>query len=570
MKASHYYIETFKEVPSEAELPSHQLMLRAGLIRKIAAGLYTWMPLGLRVLKKIERIVREEMNQAGAIELLMPTVQPSSLWQESGRWQKYGKELLRFQDRHGKDFCYGPTHEEVITDLMRNHLTSYKQMPINFYQIQMKFRDEIRPRFGVMRAREFIMKDGYSFHADEASLRETYQKMYTCYSNIFKRMGLKFRAVAADNGTIGGSSSHEFQVIAKNGEDLIAYSTVSDYAANIELTPLSRSSGERRPANEILQLKATPGVKTINALVAYLHISIKRTIKAIVVEGEKDIPVLLLLRGDHQLNEIKASHLKGVKGPLRFCSEEMLQDFFNSEGGFLGPFGFKGLVYADYALEKGSDWVVGANQKDHHYLGFNFGRDSTEPQFVDMRNAEEGDPSPDGQGTLKLARGIEVGHIFELGDQYSQAMQVKFLDQDSHSKTIKMGCYGLGISRVMAASIEQNHDDKGIIWPLALAPFAVVIVPMSYHKSALVKQYSDQLYQELMSAGLEVLLDDRDERAGVLLNDSELIGIPHRLVIGAKNLEKGVIEYQRRGLDQIEKINTENILSHLLNLINKV
>ena len=570
MKASHYYIETFKEVPSEAELPSHQLMLRAGLIRKIAAGLYTWMPLGLRVLKKIERIVREEMNQAGAIELLMPTVQPSSLWQESGRWQKYGKELLRFQDRHGKDFCYGPTHEEVITDLMRNHLTSYKQMPINFYQIQMKFRDEIRPRFGVMRAREFIMKDGYSFHADEASLRETYQKMYTCYSNIFKRMGLKFRAVAADNGTIGGSSSHEFQVIAKNGEDLIAYSTVSDYAANIELTPLSRSSGERRPANEILQLKATPGVKTINALVAYLHISIKRTIKAIVVEGEKDIPVLLLLRGDHQLNEIKASHLKGVKGPLRFCSEEMLQDFFNSEGGFLGPFGFKGLVYADYALEKGSDWVVGANQKDHHYLGFNFGRDSTEPQFVDMRNAEEGDPSPDGQGTLKLARGIEVGHIFELGDQYSQAMQVKFLDQDGHSKTIKMGCYGLGISRVMAASIEQNHDDKGIIWPLALAPFAVVIVPMSYHKSALVKQYSDQLYQELMSAGLEVLLDDRDERAGVLLNDSELIGIPHRLVIGAKNLEKGVIEYQQRGLDQIEKINAENILSHLLNLINKV
>lgn len=570
MKASHYYIETFKEVPSEAELPSHQLMLRAGLIRKIAAGLYTWMPLGLRVLKKIERIVREEMNQAGAIELLMPTVQPSSLWQESGRWQKYGKELLRFQDRHGKDFCYGPTHEEVITDLMRNHLTSYKQMPINFYQIQMKFRDEIRPRFGVMRAREFIMKDGYSFHADEASLRETYQKMYACYSNIFKRMGLKFRAVAADNGTIGGSSSHEFQVIAKNGEDLIAYSTVSDYAANIELTPLSRSSGERRPANEILQLKATPGVKTINALAAYLHISIERTIKAIVVEGEKDIPVLLLLRGDHQLNEIKASHLKGVKGPLRFCSEEMLQDFFNSEGGFLGPFGFKGLVYADYALEKGSDWVVGANQKDHHYLGFNFGRDSTEPQFVDMRNAEEGDPSPDGQGTLKLARGIEVGHIFELGDQYSQAMQVKFLDQDGHSKTIKMGCYGLGISRVMAASIEQNHDDKGIIWPLALAPFAVVIVPMSYHKSALVKQYSDQLYQELMSAGLEVLLDDRDERAGVLLNDSELIGIPHRLVIGAKNLEKGVIEYQQRGLDQIEKINTENILSHLLNLINKV
>ena len=570
MKASHYYIETFKEVPSEAELPSHQLMLRAGLIRKIAAGLYTWMPLGLRVLKKIERIVREEMNQAGAIELLMPTVQPSSLWQESGRWQKYGKELLRFQDRHGKDFCYGPTHEEVITDLMRNHLTSYKQMPINFYQIQMKFRDEIRPRFGVMRAREFIMKDGYSFHADEASLRETYQKMYTCYSNIFKRMGLKFRAVAADNGTIGGSSSHEFQVIAKNGEDLIAYSTVSDYAANIELTPLSRSSGERRPANEILQLKATPGVKTINALVAYLHISIERTIKAIVVEGEKDIPVLLLLRGDHQLNEIKASHLKGVKGPLRFCSEEMLQDFFNSEGGFLGPFGFKGLVYADYALEKGSDWVVGANQKDHHYLGFNFGRDSTEPQFVDMRNAEEGDPSPDGQGTLKLARGIEVGHIFELGDQYSQAMQVKFLDQDGHSKTIKMGCYGLGISRVMAASIEQNHDDKGIIWPLALAPFAVVIVPISYHKSALVKQYSDQLYQELMSAGLEVLLDDRDERAGVLLNDSELIGIPHRLVIGAKNLEKGVIEYQQRGLDQIEKINAENILSHLLNLINKV
>lgn len=570
MKASHYYIETFKEVPSEAELPSHQLMLRAGLIRKTAAGLYTWMPLGCRVLQKIERIVREEMDQAGAIELLMPTVQPASLWQESGRWQKYGKELLRFQDRHGKDFCYGPTHEEVITDLMRNHLTSYKQMPVNFYQIQTKFRDEIRPRFGVMRAREFIMKDGYSFHADEVSLHETYQKMYTCYSNIFKRMGLKFRAVAADNGSIGGSSSHEFQVIAKNGEDLIAYSTVSDYAANIELTPLARLPGERKPANEALQLKATPGIKTINALVAYLHISIERTIKAIVVEGEKDTPVLLLLRGDHQLNEVKASHLKGVKKPLHFCSEEVLQDFFNSESGFLGPCGFKGLVYADYALEKGSDWVVGANQKDHHYLGFNFDRDSTEPQFVDIRNAEEGDPSPDGQGTLKLARGIEVGHIFELGEQYSRAMQAKFLDQDGHSKTIKMGCYGLGISRVMAASIEQNHDDKGIIWPLALAPFTVVIVPMNYHKNAAIKQYSDQLYQELMSAGLEVLLDDRDERAGVLLNDSELIGIPYRLVIGAKGLEQGVIEYQRRGCDQIEKISTEDVVSHLLNLISKV
>lgn len=569
MKASHYYIETFKEVPSEAELPSHQLMLQAGLIRKTAAGLYTWMPLGYRVLQKIERIVREEMNQAGAIELLMPTVQPASLWQESGRWQKYGKELLRFQDRHGKDFCYGPTHEEVITDLMRHHLASYKQMPVNFYQIQIKFRDEIRPRFGVMRAREFIMKDGYSFHADEVSLHETYQKMYACYSNIFKRMGLKFRVVAADNGSIGGSSSHEFQVIAKNGEDLIAYSTVSDYAANIELTPLARLAGERKPANEALRLKATPGVRTINALVAYLHISIERTIKAIVVEGDKGTPVLLLLRGDHQLNEVKASHLKDVKKPLRFCSEKVLQDFFNSESGFLGPCGFKGSVYADYALEKGSDWVVGANQKDHHYLGFNFGRDSAEPQFVDIRNAEEGDPSPDDQGTLKLARGIEVGHIFELGEQYSRAMQAKFLDQDGHSKTIKMACYGLGISRVMAASIEQNHDEKGIIWPLALAPFTVVIVPMNYHNNAAVKQYSDQLYQELISAGLEVLLDDRNERAGVLLNDSELIGIPHRLVIGAQNLKQGIIEYQQRGFDQIEKISTKNIISHLLNLLSK-
>ncbi|WP_416192322.1 proline--tRNA ligase [Neisseria sp. CCUG12390] len=547
MKASQFFISTLKEAPAEASLASHQLMLRAGLIKAVASGLYTWMPMGLRVLRKVENVVREEMNRAGSVELLMPVVQPAELWQESGRWEFYGKELLRLKDRKDADFCMGPTCEEVITDIARKEISSYKQLPKNFYHIQTKFRDEIRPRFGVMRAREFVMKDAYSFHADFESLQATYQDMYDAYCRVFNRLGLDFRPVAADTGSIGGTGSHEFQVLAESGEDVIAYSDASDYAANIELAPTLPLSGERATAQARLNKVHTPEVKTIAALVEFLNIPVEQTLKSIVVEGEEEGEiVLLLLRGDHEFNDIKAEKLAGVKSPLSMAAPETILAQFGANGGSLGPVGFKGKIYADFAIEKGADWVIGANEDDHHYTGFNFGRDSAEPEFVDLRNVVEGDASPDGKGRLKLARGIEVGHVFQLRDKYSQALNASFLDSNGKSQIMEMGCYGIGVTRVVAAAIEQNHDERGIIWTLAMAPFEAVIVPMNYKKSEAVRETADRIYAELLAQGVDVLLDDRDERAGVLLNDSELLGIPHRIVIGDRGLKEGNVEYTQR------------------------
>ena len=556
MKASQFFISTLKEAPAEAALASHKLMIRAGLIKANASGLYTWMPMGLRVLRKVENIVREEMNRAGSVELLMPVVQPAELWQESGRWEFYGKELLRLKDRHERDFCMGPTCEEVITDIVRKEITSYKQLPKNFYHIQTKFRDEVRPRFGVMRAREFVMKDAYSFHADYESLvRDGYQPMYDAYCRIFDRLGLNYRPVAADTGSIGGTGSHEFQVLADSGEDVIAYSDTSDYAANIELAPTLRLSGDRKQPEKPLEKVHTPEVKTIASLVEFLNIPVEQTLKSIIVEGENEGEiVLLLLRGDHEFNDIKAEKLAGVKAPLTMAAPELIRAQFGADGGSLGPVGFKGKVYADFAVEKGADWVIGANDNGWHYTGFNFGRDAAEPEFADLRNVVEGDASPDGQGRLKLARGIEVGHVFQLRDKYSAAMNASFLDNNGKAQIMEMGCYGIGITRIVAAAIEQNNDERGIIWTDAMAPFQAVIVPMNYKKSDAVREAADRLYAELQAAGVDVLLDDRDERAGVLLNDSELLGIPHRLVIGDRGLKEGQVEYARRTDSQAQSI----------------
>lgn len=562
MKASQFFISTLKEAPAEASLASHQLMLRAGLIKSVASGLYTWMPMGLRVLRKVEKVVREEMNRAGSIELLMPVVQPAELWQESGRWEFYGKELLRLKDRKDADFCMGPTCEEVITDIVRKEISSYKQLPKNFYHIQTKFRDEIRPRFGVMRAREFVMKDAYSFHADFESLQATYQDMYDAYCRVFKRLGLDFRPVAADTGSIGGTGSHEFQVLAESGEDVIAYSDTSDYAANIELAPTLPLTGERTPAQAILTKIHTPDTKTIPALVEFLNIPVEQTLKSIVVEGENEGEiVLLLLRGDHEFNDIKAEKLAGVKSPLTMASPEAILSQFGANGGSLGPVGFSGKVYADFATEKGADWVIGANEDDYHYTGFNFGRDAAEPEFVDLRNVVEGDLSPDGQGRLKLARGIEVGHVFQLRDKYSKAMNASFLDKNGKSQIMEMGCYGIGVTRVIAAAIEQNNDERGIIWTDAMAPFEVVIVPMNYKKSDTVRETADAIYAQLQAQGVDVLLDDRDERAGVLLNDSELLGIPHRIVIGDRGLKEGHVEYARRRDHESQTIAVDQVVA---------
>lgn len=547
MKASRFFISTLKEAPAEAALASHKLMLRAGLIKANASGLYTWMPMGLRVLRKVENIVREEMNRAGAVELLMPVVQPAELWQESGRWEFYGKELLRLKDRHDRDFCMAPTCEEVITDIVRKEITSYKQLPKNFYHIQTKFRDEVRPRFGVMRAREFVMKDAYSFHADYESLVEGYNTMYDAYCRIFNRLGLNYRPVAADTGSIGGTGSHEFQVLAESGEDVIAYSDESDFAANVELAPTLPLQGERAAATETLAKVHTPNVKTIADLTAFLNIPVEKTLKSIVVESEEEGGlVLLLLRGDHEFNDIKAEKLAGVKSPLTMAAPAAVQTAFGADGGSLGPVGFTGKVYADFAVEKLADTVIGANENDYHYTGFNFGRDCPEPEFVDLRNVVEGDPSPDGKGRLKLARGIEVGHVFQLRDKYSKALNATFLDNNGKAQIMEMGCYGIGITRIVAAAIEQNNDGRGIIWTEAMAPFEVVIVPMNYKKSDAVREAADTLYAELQAQGIDVLLDDRDERAGVLLNDSELLGIPHRIVIGDRGLKEGTVEYAKR------------------------
>ena len=569
MKASQFFISTLKEAPAEAALASHKLMLRAGLIKANASGLYTWMPMGLRVLRKVEAVVREEMNRAGAIELLMPVIQPADLWKESGRWDFYGDELLRITDRHDNTFCFSPTCEELITDIVRKEITSYKQLPKNFYHIQTKFRDERRPRFGVMRAREFVMKDAYSFHADYESLvRDGYQPMYDAYCRVFDRLGLDYRPVAADTGSIGGTGSHEFQVLAESGEDVIAYSSESDFAANIELAPTLRQSGERAPAQAALAKVHTPGVKTIPALVEFLQIPIERTLKSIVVEGEEEGElVLLLLRGDHEFNDIKAEKLPGVKSPLAMASPEAIKEKFGANGGSLGPVGFKGKVYADFAVEKLADTVIGANEDDHHYTGFNFGRDCPEPEFADIRNVIAGDPSPDGKGYLKLARGIEVGHVFQLRDKYSAALNASFLDNNGKSQIMEMGCYGIGITRIVAAAIEQNNDECGIIWTNAMAPFQAVIVPMNYKKSEAVREAADKIYAELTAAGVDVLLDDRDDRAGVLLADSELLGIPHRIAIGDRGLKEGKVEYTERRSGETELVVVDEIAAKLKGLL---
>ena len=568
MKASQFFISTLKEAPAEAALPSHKLMLRAGLIKANASGLYTWMPMGLRVLRKVENIVREEMNRAGAIELLMPVIQPADLWKESGRWDFYGDELLRITDRHDNEFCFSPTCEEMVTDIVRKEINSYKQLPKNFYHINTKFRDERRPRFGVMRAREFVMKDAYSFHADFASLQETYQAMYDAYCRVFGRLGLNFRPVAADTGSIGGTGSHEFQVLAESGEDVIAYSDASDYAANVELAQTLPLSGSRAAAQKNLEKVHTPEVKTIAQLVDFLQIPVETTLKSIVVEGENEGElVLLLLRGDHEFNDIKAEKLAGVKSPLTMAQPEHILAAFGANGGSLGPAGFKGKVYADFATEKGADWVIGANEDGFHYTGFNFGRDAAEPEFADIRNVVAGDPSPCGKGSLQLARGIEVGHVFQLRDKYSAALNASFLDNNGKSQIMEMGCYGIGITRVVAAAIEQNHDERGIIWTDAMAPFAAVIVPMNYKKSEAVREAADKIYADLLAAGVDVLLDDRDERAGVLLADSELLGIPHRIAIGDRGLKEGKVEYTERRSGETELVAAGEIAAKLKGLL---
>ncbi|MCC8999156.1 MAG: proline--tRNA ligase [Candidatus Contendobacter sp.] len=546
MRVSRFPLFTVKETPADAEVISHQLMLRAGLIRKLAAGVYTWLPLGLRVLRKVEAVVREEMNRAGALELFMPAVQPAELWQESGRWRQYGPELLRIKDRHEREFCFGPTHEEVITDLFRREIKSYKQLPISLYQIQTKFRDEIRPRFGVMRAREFLMKDAYSFHLDQSSLQEGYQAMYDAYSCIFTRLGLRFRAVLADSGSIGGSRSQEFHVLADSGEDAIAFSTSGDYAANVELAEALAPVGERPAPGETMTRVSTPGIKTIAELCAFLHIPAERTVKAVVVEGVDEQPVLLLVRGDHEVNAIKAEKLPQVKTPLVFASPDAIRAAFGASPGSLGAVGFTGAIIADRTVAKMADFVVGANADDWHFTGVNFGRDCPEPEVADLRSVVEGDPSPDGCGPLAIARGIEVGHVFQLGQKYSAALNAAVQGEDGQPVIVTMGCYGIGVSRVVAAAIEQNHDERGIIWPAAMAPFQVAVLPIGAGRSAAVREAAEALHQDLLAIGIDALLDDRDARPGVMFADMELIGIPHRVVISERNLTAGQVEYRGR------------------------
>lgn len=558
MRSSQILIATLRENPADAEVVSHQLLLRAGMIRRLASGLYTWLPMGLRVLRKVEAIVREEMNRSGAQEVLMPVVQPADLWQESGRWQEYGSELLRIKDRHDRDFCLGPTHEEVITDLVRNELSSYKQLPVNFYQIQTKFRDEVRPRFGLMRGREFTMKDAYSFHASEQCLTETYELMYATYNRIFSRLGLAFRAVTADTGSIGGSASHEFHVLASSGEDAIAFSNQSDYAANIEMAEALPHKAEADAPSQPLEKLATPNQHSIDDLCQFLNVSAEQTVKTLIVLGEAEegqaAPlVALLLRGDHQLNEIKAEKIEGIANPLTFASELDIQEQLACPTGSLGP-NLKIRTIVDRSAAVLSDFVCGANEDGYHYTGFNWQRDGEIQEIADIRNIVAGDPSPDGQGTLEIKRGIEVGHIFQLGTTYSKALNANFLNANGKSQTMIMGCYGIGVSRVVAAAIEQNYDDKGIIWPASIAPFNAVIVPVNYQKSAAVKEASDKLYEQLKALGVDVLLDDRDERPGAKFADSDLIGIPHRFVIGEKTLNKGEIEYKARNKADAEFI----------------
>ncbi|HKC44583.1 MAG TPA: proline--tRNA ligase [Burkholderiales bacterium] len=547
MRVSRFFLCTLKEAPADAEVISHKLMLRAGLIRRLAAGIYTWLPLGLRVIRKVEAVIREEMNRAGAVELFMPAVQPAELWQESGRWVKYGPELLRVRDRHEREFCVGPTHEEVITDIARRDIRSYRQIPVHFYQIQTKFRDEIRPRFGVMRGREFTMKDGYSFHADYADLQREYRNMYETYTRIFTRLGLRFRAVAADTGTIGGTGSHEFHVLAESGEDAIAYCPQSDYAANVELAEALAPPAPRPAPAAPMTKVPTPGKTRCEDVAALLDLPLSRTVKAIAVMHD-DAFNLLLLRGDHELNEIKAQKLSGLD-PFRFASEAEIERYLGCKAGYIGPVGIDPAirVIADRSVAVMGNFVCGANEEGYHLTGVNFGRDCPEPALVaDIRKVVDGDPSPDGKGALAIVRGIEVGHIFQLRTKYSEAMKATFLDEQGSSRLFEMGCYGIGVTRIVGAAIEQNHDERGIVWPDPIAPFRVAIVPLGYARSDAVRQAADDLYRGLTAAGLEVLLDDRDERPGVLLADVELLGIPHRVVIGDRGLKEGKIEYQRR------------------------
>ncbi|MGB5726648.1 MAG: proline--tRNA ligase [Thiogranum sp.] len=563
MKVSQCPLATVKETPADAEIVSHQLMMRAGMIRKIAAGIYSWQPLGLRVLRKAEAIVREEMNRAGGLELLMPAVQPSELWQESGRWEQYGPELLRIRDRHQREFCFGPTHEEVITDLVRREVRSYKQLPVNYYQIQTKFRDEIRPRFGVMRAREFLMKDAYSFHLNDESLDETYRVMYDTYSRIFSRLGLEFRAVRADSGAIGGALSHEFHVLAESGEDAIVFSTESDYAANLELAEALAPDSSRPPPSAQQQTVDTPGQHSIEDVSRALGVSPEQCIKTLLVEGEDGGVVALCLRGDHILNEIKAEKLEQIAHPLAFASDEQVREVTGCAPGSLGPIGLGIPVIADRSAAQLSDFVCGANIDGKHITGGNWARDCTEPLVADIRNLVEGDSSPDGQGRVCIARGIEVGHIFQLGKTYSQSMKATVLDENGKETVMTMGCYGIGVSRIVAAAIEQHHDNQGIMWPRSLAPFHVAVLGMNQKKSQRVREACTELYRELLDAGLEAIFDDRDVRPGVMFADMELIGIPHRVVIGEKNLDQGLVEYRARCGGKNENIPRSEIVAFL-------
>jgi prolyl-tRNA synthetase len=565
MRVSKYLLSTQKETPADAEVVSHQLMLRAGMIRRNASGLYSWLPTGLRVLRKVEAIVREEMNKAGSVEILMPMVQPADLWVETGRLDKFGPELLRFQDRHNRDFVLGPTHEEVITDIVRKEVNSYKQLPLNLFQIQTKFRDEVRPRFGVMRSREFLMKDAYSFHLDQETMDETYETMFQAYSNILNRLGLAFRPVMADTGSIGGSMSHEFHVLANSGEDLIAYSTESDYAANIEKCEAPMPSETRAAATQEMTLVDTPNAKTIAELVEQHGIAIEKTVKTLIVKGAtEEVPlVALVIRGDHDLNEVKAEKIEAVLAPFEFADEADIRKAIGAGAGSIGPVGLEIPVYIDHGVNVMSDFGAGANQDNKHLFGINWERDLPQAEAFDLRNIIEGEPSPCGKGIIALLRGIEVGHIFQLGDNYSSAMNANVLDQNGKAKTLLMGCYGVGVSRMVAAAIEQNHDDRGITWPDAIAPFRVGILPMNMHKSHRVQDMAEQLYKDLNDAGIEVLFDDRKERAGVMFADMELIGLPHVVVIGDRNIDAGVFEYKNRRTGEKQEVPFDQIVEFL-------
>lgn len=571
MRTSQMLLSTLKEVPADAEVVSHQLMLRAGMIRKLASGLYTWLPMGLRVLRKIEAIVREEMNRSGAQEVLMPVVQPAELWEESERWSQYGAELLRINDRHQRAFCLGPTHEEVVTDLVRNEVQSYKQLPLNLYQIQTKFRDEIRPRFGVMRAREFTMKDAYSFHASQTCMEKSYTSMYEAYSTIFSRIGLNFRAVLADTGSIGGSASHEFHVLADSGEDDIAFSDGSNYAANVELAEALAPAAQAAVKPEALKKVATPNAKTITEITAQLEIKPSDTLKTLIVKADPatcESPFVgLVVRGDHQLNAVKAEKLDWVLAPLEMADEQDIEQQLHCTAGSIGPVELGMPIIADRTAAVQTNFVCGANKDGWHLTGVNWQRDTSPDRIADIRSVVAGDASPDGQGMLAIKRGIEVGHIFQLGNKYSEAMQATVLNEQGKTQTLLMGCYGIGVSRVMAATIEQNHDDRGIIWPASIAPFALVLIPVNMQKSELVRQVTEQLYDDLQKAGIDVLLDDRKDRPGVKFADMELIGIPHRIVVGEKSLQRGILEYRARNQPEAAEIPLDNALKDILQLI---